>query len=378
MAVTADPSPSGPSAGADDPVLVEVTRGPLPESRHRGIAAIVDASGKVLSRWGDHERPIYPRSAIKSLQAIALVESGAADAFGVSDEELALACASHGGEPAHTEHVGAWLSRIGCTVDDLECGAQVPSYAPAAEALVRAGAMQPTQLHNNCSGKHTGFLATARHLGEPTRDYRLFTHPVQQRILGILEQMTGQELGDAPWGLDGCSIPTIAVPVGALAMAMARHGRPEGPARTPHRRGRCASAGPGAGSLSIVAGTGRFDTVVMEATGGKALMKTGAEGVYCACLPELGLGIALKIEDGAGRASEVAIAALLDHVGALDDRARSTLAEQHPPAGPIPPGIRGRRDPALPPAFRNDRPGPRPIRGLSLPGPPPPRRGESG
>ncbi len=326
MADNADSRPSGPPAGAGDPVLVEVTRGPVPESRHRGIAAIVDASGKVLSHWGDYQRPVYPRSAIKSLQAIALIESGAADAFDVSDEELALACASHGGEPGHTEHVAAWLERIGCAVDDLECGAHAPSYAPAAEVLIRAGE-QPTSLHNNCSGKHTGFLATARHLGEPTKDYRLYGHPVQQRIMGILEQMTGQNLGDAPWGLDGCSIPTIAVPIGALAMAMARLADPKD---LPERRIDAALRIRKAwgGQPFFVAGTERFDTVVMEATGGNALIKTGAEGVYCACLPELGLGIALKVDDGAGRASEVAMAALLDHVGALDDTARATLADR--------------------------------------------------
>lgn len=335
MAASADSPQSGTQTGADDPVFVEVTRGKLAESRHRGIAAIVDASGKVLSHWGDHERPVYPRSAIKSLQAIALVESGAADAFDVSDEELALACASHGGEPGHTERVAAWLARIGCTADDLECGAHAPSYAPAAEALIRAGET-PTSLHNNCSGKHTGFLATARHLGEPTEDYRLYSHPVQQRILGILEQMTGQDLGDAPWGLDGCSIPTIAVPVGALAMAMARLADPKD---LPERRIDAALRIRKAwgGQPFFVAGTGRFDTVVMEATGGKVLIKTGAEGVYCACLPEFGLGIALKVEDGAGRASEVAMAALLNRVGALDDAARSTLADR------IRPPVKSRR-----------------------------------
>ena len=220
-------------------------------------------------------------------------------------------------------------------MDDLECGPQVPSYAPAAEAMVRAGAQQ-TPLHNNCSGKHTGFLTTARHLGEPTGDYRLFTHPVQQRILGILEQMTGQELGDAPRGLDGCSIPTIAIPVGALAMAMARMADPKD---LPERRIEAVTRLRRAwgGQPFYVAGSGRFDTALMEATGGKVLVKTGAEGVYCACLPEQGLGIALKIADGAGRAAEVAIAALLDHVGALDDSTRKALADR------IRPTVRSRR-----------------------------------
>jgi L-asparaginase II len=335
MADAADLTQSSTATGADDPVLVEVTRGSIAESWHRGVAAIVDASGKVLSHWGDFERPVYPRSAIKSLQAIALVESGAAEAFDLSDEELALACASHGGEPGHAERVAVWLERIGCTVDDLECGAHAPSYAPAAEALARAGE-EPTPLHNNCSGKHAGFLTTARHLGEPTKDYRLYGHPVQQRVLGILEQMTGQDLGDAPWGLDGCSIPTIAIPVGALAMAMARLADPKDlPERRIDAVLRIRSAW--GGNPFFVAGTGRFDTAVMEATGGRVLVKTGAEGVYCACLPDFGLGIALKIDDGAGRASEVAMAALLDHVGALGESAREVLANR------IRPRVRTRR-----------------------------------
>ncbi|NNG04311.1 MAG: asparaginase [Inquilinus sp.] len=317
-----DPAAHSPAEPAS-PLLVEVTRGPIAESLHRGVAAIADASGKLLGTWGDVGRPVYPRSAIKSLQAIPLVESGAADAFGLGDEELALACASHGGELAHTERVSAWLERIGCSAADLECGSHAPTCAPAAAALVRAGT-EPTPLHNNCSGKHTGFLTTARHLGEPTEGYRLFEHPVQQRVLGALEQMTGQELGAAPRGLDGCSIPTIAIPVEALAFAMARLADPRDlPDRRIDAVLRLRRAW--GGQPFYVAGSGRFDTVLMEATGGRVLVKTGAEGVYCACLPELGLGIALKIDDGALRAAQVAVAALLREVGALDDAAWKAL-----------------------------------------------------
>ena len=314
----------------DAPVLVEATRGPIAESRHRGIAVIADAKGRVLRHWGDFERPVYPRSAIMPLQAIPLVESGAADAHGVGDVELALACASHSGEPAHVERVSAWLARIGCTVDDLECGAHPPYDAAAAEALRRDGA-EPTALHNNCSGKHAGFLTTALHNGEPTDGYRHFRHPVQQRILGVLEQMTGQDLSAAPRGLDGCSIPTIAVPLGGLAVAMARVADPTG---LPDRRAEAVLRIRRAWGAQpyFVAGSGRFDTEIITATAGRALVKFGAEGVYCGCLPEQGLGIAVKIDDGAERASRVAMIALLRHAGALDDEAANALAAFARPA----------------------------------------------
>ena len=318
-----------------DPLLVEVTRGALVESRHRGRAAIVDAHARVLVCWGDLDRPVYPRSAVKPLQALPLVESGAADAFALTETELALACASHNGEPAHTQTVAAWLARIGCTVDDLACGAHEPVDGGTARAMIRAG--EPAMaLHNNCSGKHAGFLTTARHKGEPVKGYIDYVHPVQQRLLGVLEQMTGQDLGTAAWARDGCSIPTIAVPLGALALGMARfadpHGVPELRADAIMRIRRAWG-----GQAYHVAGRGRFDTAVMTATGGRVLVKEGAEAVSCACLPELGLGIALKIEDGNPRAAYVAMAALLRHVGAVEDAAWPAIAE------PSRPPVRTRR-----------------------------------
>ncbi|MEO3432546.1 asparaginase [Inquilinus sp. CAU 1745] len=312
-----------------DPIVVEVTRGPIVESRHRGIAVIADAHGRVQGHWGDLGRSIYPRSAIKSLQALPLVESGAADAFSVSEEELALSCSSHNGEKVHTKSVAAWLDRMGLSADDLECGAQIPYDSATAEALVRDG-VPTSALHNNCSGKHAGFLAVAKHLGEPTGGYVRFDHPVQQRILGILEQMTGQELGDAPWGVDGCSIPTVAVPLGGLAVAMARLADPED---LPEKRAEAAVRLRTAWGKHpyLIAGRDRFDTAVMKAGQGRFMVKAGAEGVSCAVLPEQGLGIAVKIEDGAERAASVAMAALLRHVGALDDAGWASLGDAgHP------------------------------------------------
>lgn len=321
----AAPAPARPAPIAGSAALVEVTRGEMVESRHTGVAVIADPRGRVLDHWGDVERRVYPRSAIKSIQALAIVETGAADAFGVTDEELALACASHSGEPGHVDRIAAWLDRIGCTVGDLECGAHRPYAEAASDALVRSGAA-PTALLNNCSGKHAGFLTHIRHQGEPVDGYRQFHHPAQQRVLGILETMMVQDLRGAPRGTDGCSIPTYGVSVGALAVAMARMADPGG--HVPDRRVAAIERVRAAWGRHpwLVAGTGRFDTRVMQAMGGRAMVKGGAEAVCCATVPEQGIGIALKIDDGGKRAAEVAMATLLAHVGALDPNARDASA----------------------------------------------------
>jgi L-asparaginase II len=302
---------------AADPIMVEVTRGPMVESRHRAAFAVADTNGKVVMHAGDVERPVYPRSAIKPLQALALVETGAADAFALDDAEIALACASHNGEGRHVKTVRAWLDRIGCTTDDLECGAHLPYDEAALVALLRGGE-SATPAHNNCSGKHAGFLSVARHLDYPTAGYIKIEHPVQQRILGILETLAGCDLGDAPRAIDGCGIPTLGIPLGNLALAMARFAdpadQPEARQAAVARIRKAVAAEP-----FMIAGTGRFCTRMMELTGERALVKTGAEGVYCAALPELGLGIALKVEDGAARAAEVIMAQLLVRLKVLDE-----------------------------------------------------------
>ncbi|WP_207455933.1 asparaginase [Azospirillum sp. SYSU D00513] len=307
------------SGAPEAPILVEVTRGGMVESVHRGRACIVDAGGRVLARWGDIESPVYPRSAIKSLQAIPLVETGALDAFGLGDAELALACSSHNGETAHTSLAESWLARVGLSVADYECGEQVPYDPGTAEDMVRAGEA-PTAFHNNCSGKHAGFLTTARHKGEPTKGYVRRDHPVQQRILGVMEQMTGTDLSNAPWGIDGCSIPTFGIPLGNIALAMARiadpSDLPDARAEAVTRIAKAWAAHP-----YLIGGRDTFDTAMMEAADGLVLTKVGAEGVGCALLPGQGIGIALKIEDGTSRAREVAMAALI--------RATRTLSDVH-------------------------------------------------
>lgn len=299
------------------PVLVEVWRGQMIESRHRLSIAVVDAHGGVVRGWGDIEQPIYGRSAIKPLLAIPLVESGAADRFGLSVAEISLATASHSGEPRHVDTVTAWLQRVGLSADDLECGAHWPYHEASLHAMVKAG-QEPNRAHNNCSGKHAGFLTTALHLGEPTKGYIQYEHAVQQRLLGILEQMSGCELGDVPRGIDGCGIPVIAIPVANTAFAMAQmadpHHLPEKRAAACRRILQAMMAEP-----FMVAGTDRYCTRLMTAIPDKAAIKTGAEGVYCGAVPSLGLGICIKAEDGAGRAAEVAMGHVLRHLGVITD-----------------------------------------------------------
>lgn len=313
------PQPPGPA-----PLLIEVTRGGFVESRHQVICVLADASGRIVASWGEAEMPVSPRSACKPLQQIALVESGAADAFGLSPEELALACASHSGQTEHVARVGAWLARIGLGEADLECGAHYPYHEPSAQELLRTGA-RPTQLHNNCSGKHAGFLTLARHLDLPAAGYIQRPHPVQQQIATVMGEMTGAPLRDAPWGPDGCGIPTYAFPLAALARGLARMAAPAG--LDPLRAASCGRLLDAMGDHPLlVAGEGRFDTVAMRATGRRIVTKGGAEGVHVAAIRDRGWGLALKALDGAARAADAATAAMLDWLGLLDPASAAALA----------------------------------------------------
>jgi L-asparaginase II len=306
-----------------NPVMVEVTRGERVESRHRGSAAVVDAEGAVVAAWGDIALPVFPRSAVKPLQALPLLETGAAERFGVSDEEIALACGSHGGEPEHVQRVDAWLARIGLTPAVLVCGPHPPLSAPAARDVIRQGE-ELSPLHNNCSGKHAGFLTTAVHLGEPVTGYAGSVHPVQLRIKRVLAQMGGQELRDDARGTDGCGVPTLAMPLTALARAMARLVAPDRLGRLRAEAARRVVAAMTSHS-NLVGGRDRFDTLVMNAARGAVVTKGGAEGIHVAALPKPGLGIAIKIDDGAGRAATAVLAALLVRFGELDAHVLQTV-----------------------------------------------------
>ncbi len=306
-----------------DPVLVEVTRGSLVESRHRGALAIADADGATVLAVGDVARPVFPRSAVKALQALALVESGAADRYALGDEELALACASHSGEPAHVEGVVRMLAKAGLDVSALCCGTHWPVSQPAAFTLARMGA--PSALHNNCSGKHAGFLCLACAMGVDYVGYWRPEHVVQRKVHAVLEDVTGAVLSQDCRAVDGCSVPTWAVPLQNLARAFAKfgtgHGLASARARAAARlRAACAQ------EPWYVAGTGRFCTEIMRILGARIYVKTGAEGVFCGTLPQLGFGIAIKCDDGAGRAAEAIMAAVIARFLALGTEERAALA----------------------------------------------------
>lgn len=307
-----------------NPVLAEQTRGNLVENRHRGAFVVVDAQGRVIASAGDVSRPVFPRSAIKAMQALAMATSGAIDRFALSDEELALACASHHGEAVHVAAVGRFLQRVGLGPEALECGAHPPSNPAAREALRQRGE-EPTALHNNCSGKHTGMLAVALALGAPTSGYVNRDHPVQVEVRRAIEAVVGEPLSTDRCGTDGCSIPTWAAPLSAWARGFARMTTGEG------LSGELAAASKRVFDAAtshplLVAGSGHLDKVVMEAFGGQVMQKVGAEGVQCGAIRNRGWGYALKCDDGNMAASQAMVASLLLGLAEPDAAQREVLA----------------------------------------------------
>lgn len=305
-----------------NPVLVEVTRGNAVESRHRGMICVSDDSGSVVYAAGDIEAMIFPRSACKVIQALPLVESGAADAYGFGDRELAMSAASHSGEDEHIAMAAHMLASAGRSVDDLECGAHWSSQQKVLIHQARTR-QAPDALCNNCSGKHAGFVCTCVHSGIALKGYSGYDHPLQAEIRATMRDVTGYAVGADVCGTDGCSIPTYGVPLKALAHGFARLAT--GAGLSPTRASaagrilRAAMAEP-----FYVSGTGRACNALMSAAPGKVYAKTGAEGVFCAALPEKGLGIALKCEDGTTRAAEAMIAAVLARL--MDDDAALSAA----------------------------------------------------
>ncbi|MCY7314854.1 MAG: asparaginase [Rubrivivax sp.] len=313
-----------------NPILVEALRGGVVESLHRGALAIVDADGAVHTQLGDILRPIFPRSACKVLQALPLVASGAAARLGLTDAELALACASHGGEPQHAATAAAMLAKAGLDATSLECGAHWPHHDGSIKALAAAG-QQPSALHNNCSGKHAGFVCLAcqlagdgdaRDIGDIrnfVRGYTGLQHPVMREVSAALQATTGYDLAHTAVGTDGCNIPAYAIPLRHLAHAFARVGTGTG-LSPEHQHAAKRLRAAVAAAPEMVAGSGRFDTRVMARLRERVFCKVGAEGVYCAALPELGLGVAIKMDDGnTARACEVVMAACIERLLPLVD-----------------------------------------------------------
>ncbi|MDP5219963.1 asparaginase [Ruegeria sp. 2205SS24-7] len=293
--------------------MTEVWRNTFLESVHLGHAVICDDSGQIVRSWGDPNAVIFPRSSCKMVQALPLITSGAAAKYGLGSEHLALACASHKGAAIHTERVNAWLGHLGLSDDDFRCGPQVPEDRDAREALIRAYET-PCQVHNNCSGKHAGFLTLTQHMGAGP-DYVAMDHPVQQACLAAFEEVTGE--ASPGHGIDGCSAPNFVTSLTGLARAMAwfasAAGRADRQSVAALELTKAMMQHP-----ELVAGERRACTELMRAAGGMAAIKTGAEAVFVAILPEKRMGVALKIMDGTTRASECAIAAILVSLGVLD------------------------------------------------------------
>lgn len=294
--------------------MVELWRGGMLESSHSGHAVICDAKGQIVQAWGDPAAVIFPRSACKMLQALPLIESGAADAAGLTDAQLALSCASHQGAAIHTDMVTRWLADLGLSEQDLRCGTHWPYDEPAHDELVLA-AEAPCQIHNNCSGKHSGFLTLNRHIMGGS-EYTEVDHPLQKAVRAASEEVTGE---DSPgYGIDGCSAPNFATSVQGLARGMAFFAASsdggDARSRAAFRLTKAMATYP-----ELVAGETRACTELMRAMGGRVAIKTGAEAVFVAILPEKRIGIALKIVDGGTRAAEAAITSLLIRAGVLDE-----------------------------------------------------------
>jgi L-asparaginase II len=311
-------------------ILVEVSRGPLIESRHTGHMAVVDVNMKLIASAGDSAYYTFARSTAKLLQAIPLLEAGGAERLHLDDKQIVLLCASHNGEDEHASLVNQTLLQLGLDESALCCGVHEPLHQPTADRLKRAG-ISVSPLRNNCSGKHTGMLALAQLLQVSTEAYPGIEHPVQQHMLQIIAEMSGVPQEQIELGTDGCGVPVFALPLEALAYAYAQLGQPAGLAasraqacrqiinaitREPH----------------YIAGSDRFDTRLIQATKGRIIGKMGAEGLFALTVPEQGLGVALKIEDGAQRALYPAIMEVLIQLKMLKQHEIEELSEFHRPS----------------------------------------------
>ncbi len=298
-----------------NPILIDVLRGGFVESAHRGAVHVVDDSGQEIFSVGDVKRLVFPRSAIKIMQALPMVEAGAVERFGLSDKQLSLICASHGGEVLHTEMAASILTDIGAAIGDLQCGAHMPVYRPAEHEMVKAG-QEATALHNNCSGKHAGMLAYAQHVGFEMAGYINLEHPIQVEIAKVMSELTEFDLSSAPCGIDGCSLPTWAAPLTAWAHAFAKMSRGRGlgavRAEAVIKLQAAVMAEP-----FYVAGSKRYCTRIMSELSLPIFVKLGAEGVFCASLPEHGIGIVVKCDDGSARGAEMMLSATLKAIGVL-------------------------------------------------------------
>lgn len=309
--------------------LVNVYRGNKIESKHHVHVAVVGRSGELLNYAGIPELKVYSRSSMKPIQALPIVETGTADHYQFSDSDLSLCCASHNGEKMHTDRVLAILQRLGLEVNALQCGIHTPRWEDTYKELILKGE-KVTPLFNNCSGKHIGLLATAKYMGESVEDYYLPDHPVQQRILQTISDVCDYPKEEIEIGIDGCGVPVHSLPLERLAYGFARMANPEelGVSRAGAARKvtKAMTTAP-----EMVGGTNRFCTDFMRVGNGRFIGKAGAEGVYCIGDTETGLGIAVKVEDGNGRAVYPATMEVLIQLQLLNEKQIGQLADYYHP-----------------------------------------------
>lgn len=313
----------------DAEVLTEVIRGPLVESKHRGHVAVVNHKGELLYFNGNPEKVIFARSSMKPLQAIPIVETGAASAYQLEAADLSIACASHSGEEQHTDRVMEILNKLDLSVNDLQCGTHPPRWREADEKIMRAG-KEVTPIYNNCSGKHSGMLATARHMKESLEDYYQVNHPVQQRIIEVISELTEVPKDEVKIGIDGCGVPVHGVPLTNLALSFAKMANPI--EESEKRKTAIEEVTKSMMSApEMVGGTKRFCTDFMRVAEGSMFGKAGAEGVYCIGDIETGIGIAIKIEDGGGRATSAVAVEVLKQLNLLPEDKIELLESYHYP-----------------------------------------------
>lgn len=312
-------------------ILASVIRGETVESVHRGHLIVLDGGGNTVVSIGDPETVTFFRSACKPIQAIPLITTGAADHFGFSEDEIALACASHSGETIHVEIAARMLEKIGLAESDLRCGAHLPFNEKVAEQILRSGG-EPSQLHNNCSGKHAGMLAAAKQLGADAGNYESCGHPVQAAILDAIAEFAGVPKESIAIGIDGCAVPNFAMPLSAMATSFLNLINPPERFDPPLRSACIRIVNAMIEHPALIGGTERLDTMLMQAAPAKLISKVGAEGVWlCGVLPSdkwpNSLTIALKIEDGDDkRARPVVAVEILRRLGVLSEDGLADLS----------------------------------------------------
>ncbi|MEK2645958.1 asparaginase [Bdellovibrio sp. BCCA] len=306
------------------PLVVEVLRGPVVESLHQVMAVVVNEIGSITQYWGHPQFLTMPRSAIKMLQALPLIESGAADKFELEDKHIALACSSHRGEKDHITALTQWMDKVGIKESSYVCAPHLPYNEESALEMTRKG-QKPTVLCNNCAGKHSALITTCLHLGEDPTGYEKYEHNAQKRLRKVLTETMRYDHSKTAYGIDGCGIPTYAVPLQNMAVGMSvLINSKESPARkaASERILRAVRSFP-----FYISGSDNFATAVIEKTHGRAIIKGGAEGVFCGVLPEKRVAFAIKASDGAGRAAQVATASLLLQLGGLNETEFKALAK---------------------------------------------------